>query len=33
MSNAQEKLTSAVNVDIAKNGNIVLIVGPEERRL
>lgn len=33
MSNAQEKLTSAVNVDIAENGNVVLIVGPEERRL
>jgi hypothetical protein len=33
MSTTQEKLTSAVNVDIAENGNVVLIVGPEERRL
>jgi hypothetical protein len=33
MPTTQEKLTSAVNVDIAENGNVVLIVGPEERRL
>lgn len=33
MSNPQEKLTSAANVNIAENGNVVLIVGPEERRL
>lgn len=29
----EEKLTSASNIDIAENGNVVLIVGSEERRL
>ncbi|KAF2846227.1 hypothetical protein T440DRAFT_406303 [Plenodomus tracheiphilus IPT5] len=33
MSNTQNELTSAVNIDIAEDGNVVLIVGPEERRL
>jgi hypothetical protein len=33
MATSQEELTSAVNVDIAEGGKVVLIVGPEERRL
>jgi hypothetical protein len=33
MSTTEKETTSAVNIDIADDGNVVLIVGPEERRL
>jgi hypothetical protein len=33
MTNTQKELTPAVDVDIAEDGNVVLIVGTEERRL
>jgi hypothetical protein len=33
MSTTPEELTSFVDVDIAKDGNVVLVVGLEERRL
>jgi hypothetical protein len=33
MSTTEKQMTSAVNVDIAADGNVVLLVGPEERRL
>jgi hypothetical protein len=33
MSTTQKELTSAGNADIAEDGNVVLIVGPENRRL
>jgi hypothetical protein len=33
MSTTEQQMTSAVNVDIAADGNVVLLVGPEGRRL
>jgi hypothetical protein len=33
MSTTEKQMTSAVNFDIAADSNVVLLVGPEERRL